>query len=234
MSENKDIKNVHSGHRDRMRAKLLKRGIDAFDDHEILEFLLFYVNKRKNTNPTGHKLMEKFKTLSGVFDASFEELCSVDGVGEAGASLLRLVGQLPNRLSAESAEKKIRLVTNRDAAEYCMQFLKGLDHERMLLISLNSVKDVLAVDIVSDGTFNATNADVRKILELAFLRKATGVILAHNHPGDSPHPSASDTTITAKITGILEGINIAVIDHIICSDDSYCSMSERGIMDMFH
>ena len=101
----------------------------------------------------------------------------------------------------------------------------------MIVVSLNSLRDVLAVDVVSEGTFNATNADVRKILEIALLRKATGIILAHNHPGDSPHPSAADTAITAKIMTVLEGINIAVIDHIICSNGSYSSMSERGVMD---
>ena len=232
MSENKDVKNVHAGHRERMRTKFLKRGIDAFDDHEILEFLLFYVNKQRNTNPIGHNLIEKFKTLEAVFDASYEELLAVDGVGEAGASLIKLIGQIPNRLSSDGARRKIRLVTSRDAAEYCAQFFKGLDHERMLMISLNSVKDVLAVDVISDGSFNATNADVRKIVELALQRKATGVILSHNHPSDSPHPSAADTLATTKIMDILEGINIAVIDHIICSDDSFCSMSERGLMDM--
>ena len=67
MSENKDIKNVHSGHRDRMRAKLLKRGIDAFDDHEILEFLLFYVNKRKNTNPPNKALQSLHQTRRSAF-----------------------------------------------------------------------------------------------------------------------------------------------------------------------
>ena len=231
MSENKDIKNVHSGHRERMRAKFLKRGIDAFDDHEILEFLLFYVNKRKNTNPLGHALMAKFKTLEAVFGATFEELCEVDGLGEVGATLIKLVGAIPNRLSINAMEKKVRLASHRDAAEYCAGFLKGIEHERMIMVSLNSMRDVLAVDVISDGTFNATNADIRKILKTALLRKASGVILAHNHPGDTCHPSAADTLVTSKIMGVLESINIAVIDHIICGDDSYSSMSERGVLD---
>lgn len=229
-NENKNV-NIHSGHRERMRKKLLKHGIGAFEDHEILEFLLFYVNKQKDTNPIGHKLIDKFKSLEAVFGASFNELCSVDGINEVGAALIMLVGALPNRLSLNSAKQKAHLGSHREAAEFCSQFFKGLDYEKMIVVSVNSAREVLAVDEVSTGTTNATSVDIRKILEIALLRKATGIILAHNHPSDSPHPSAGDTAVTTRIISVLEGINISVIDHIICSNDSYSSMSERGLLD---
>ncbi len=229
----KDTKkdNIHKGHRERVRKRFLKDGINAFEDHQILEFLLFYVHKIKDTNPIGHALINKFKSLDGVFSASYEELCSVDGISESGASLIMLIGQLRNRISRDTMEKKVRFSTHRDAAEYCMKLFDGLSVEKLFLISLNSMKDVISTDVISEGTCNATTADMRKILEIAMLRKASGVIITHNHPGDSPHPSSSDVAVTTKIINLLESINISVIDHIICSGSDYSSMSERGILE---
>ena len=223
--------NVHKGHRERVRQRFLQGGIDSLDDYQILEFLLFYVHKRKDTNPLGHELINKFKTLDGVFSATYEELCSVDGIGDSGASLITLIGQLRNRIKRSNMTRKVRLYTTEDAAEYCAQYFEDLPNERMIVISLNSKKDVIATDIISEGGPNSALVDVRKVLEIALLRKASGIILSHNHPGDSTHPSASDLVVTSNIIRVLEGINISVIDHIICNDKTYTSLAERGFLD---
>ncbi|MBQ8588547.1 MAG: DNA repair protein RadC [Clostridia bacterium] len=227
----KEKYDIHKGHRERVRKRFLRGGIDVLDDHQVLELLLFYVHKVKDTNPIGHELIAKFKSLEGVFAATYDELCSVKGINEAGATLIMLIGQLRNRLSLGNVQKKVRLDDARDAGEYCMTFFKDLPTERMIVISLNSRKEVIATDIISDGNSNATVVDVRKILETALLRKASGVVLSHNHPGDTTHPSSSDVAVTERIIQVLEGINISVIDHIICNDDSFESMSERGFLD---
>jgi DNA repair protein RadC len=234
MPDNKENKkvNIHSGHRERMRTRFFRGGIDALEDHEILEFLLFYVHKVKDTNPLGHALIKKFKTLDGVFSASRDELCKVDGISDSGAALLMLIGSLYNRIRKSANTKKAVISNAESAGQYCMELLKDLPNERMMVVSLNSLREVLSADVVSDGTCNATSADIRKILEIAMLRKASGVLLCHNHIGDSPNPSVSDIGATNRIISVLEGINISVIDHVICSGDTYVSMSERGILDV--
>ncbi len=229
--ENTKDQNVHAGHRERMRKRFFEKGIDSFQDHEILEFLLYYVYRNGNTNPIGHALMDKFKTIDGVFGATYDELCSVKGVGEKGAILIMYINELRNRLSRSSVEKKVRLATHRDAADYCFKFFEGLSSEKFILISLNSKRDVIAADVISDGTCSASSVDIRRIMEIVLLRKPSGVILSHNHPGDSPHPSSSDLAVTSRIIDLLEGIDIAVIDHIICSGKDYCSLSERGMLE---
>ena len=72
---------VHNGHRQRMRKRFLDHGIDNFDDHNVLEMLLFYSNARSDTNPLAHELIDHFGSLSAVFDAPMEELMAVKGVG---------------------------------------------------------------------------------------------------------------------------------------------------------
>jgi len=224
-------KNIHAGHRARMRDKLLKSGIDVFTDHELLEFLMYYIHRTKDTNPIGHALIDRFGSIGGVFSASYEELIKVDGISDAGAAFIIFVSQLADRVSRSEIPKKAMLSSYKESGEYCMQYFKGLRKERFVLVCLDSERRVISSDIISEGSSNATVVDIRKIVEIAMNKGACGVVLSHNHPGDSTHPSSADVAVTARIINVLEGINISVIDHIICNGETYTSMSERGILD---
>ena len=230
MDKNTEKKNVHAGHRERVRERFLKEGISGFEDHQILEFLMFYIHKVKDTNVIGHNLIKEFGSLDNVFFAEYDDLCNVDGVGPAGATLISFIGQLISRVSSKDIKQGTVLSTTTETGLYCVEYFKNLPNERFILISMNCEHSVLGVDIISDGDYKATAVDMRKIVNIALKRKAAAVILAHNHPGDSTHPSDSDVIITGKIINILEGLDIAVADHIICNNTTFSSMEERGIL----
>ena len=78
----------HAGHRQRLRERFLKMGLDSFEPHEVLELLLTYSIPRKNTNVIAHKLIDKFGSISAVFDAPCEALMSVDSITENSAVLI--------------------------------------------------------------------------------------------------------------------------------------------------
>ena len=231
MSKETDNKNVHEGHRKRVRERFLKNGLKDFEDYQILEFLLFYVYKRKDTNEIAHELLNEFGSLENVFGATCDEMRSVKGIGESAAILVSLIGQMQNRINNKCLEPGVFLTTDEITGNYCVDYMKNLKHERLILISMNSEKKVLGVDVISEGDHGATSVDVRKIVTSALKRKATAVVIAHNHPGDSVHPSDSDIVITGRIVSVLEGMDIAVTDHIICNDTTYTSMASRGILD---
>ena len=195
----KKEENLHAGHRERVRARFLKNGISDFEDYQILEFLLFYVYSRKDTNEIGHALIREFGSLSNVFAATTDELTKVPGVGEKGAALISMIGQLNHRLSFKPIKGGTYLHTCDILGQYCIDYFKNLNTERLILISMNCEHKVLGVDVISDGDHSATVVDIRKILNIALKRKATTVALAHNHPGDSPNPSDSDIVISKKI-----------------------------------
>ena len=69
MSENKGL---HDGHRNRVRERFVKDGIEHFFDHQVIELLLFYGIPRKDTNDIAHNLLNKFGSFSGVFDAPLD------------------------------------------------------------------------------------------------------------------------------------------------------------------
>jgi len=187
---NSDIekKNIHEGHRKRVRERFLQSGISSFDDYQLLEFLMFYVHKRKDTNEIGHALMDEFGSLENVFSASYDELCAVPGVGESGASLITLVGQMRNRINQKPKKGVTYLKTTEIMGEFCIDLFKDLATERLILLSLNCERKLLGVDIISDGDYSATVVDIRKILSYALKRKATMVVLLTIIPATVPTP----------------------------------------------
>ena len=84
---------IHDGHRQRMRERFQKTGLENFDKHEVLEILLYNCIPRANTNELAHRLIDRFKTVGRVLQASQEELMSVKGVGENTAHYLSLLNQ---------------------------------------------------------------------------------------------------------------------------------------------
>ena len=85
---------IHDGHRERLRKKFKEGNIE---DHELLELLLFSSIPRRNTNEIAHRLIDKFGSVNGVFNASERALCSVEGVGENSAMLIKTVSKCIER-----------------------------------------------------------------------------------------------------------------------------------------
>ncbi len=223
-------KAIHKGHRQRVKKRFLKEGLDSFAEHEVLELLLFYAIPQKDTNEIAHELLEKFGSLDNVLSAKVHELCKVKHIKEEVATFLNFIGQLRGRIAVRTKKKNIRDID--EAGEFCCELLKEYTEERLILISLNGKMDVLGVDTISKGDFSSTVVNIRKIVEIALERRAISVILTHNHPGDTVHPSDSDLTSTGHIMRVLEGMGIQFTDHIICSGDKFVSMSQRGMLDL--
>ena len=98
------MENLHEGHRKRMKERFIKSGLDDFAPHNILELLLFYSIPRGDTNPVAHRLIDTFGSLSGVFDATPEELAKVDGVGENSAILISMIPQIARKYLEDKAD----------------------------------------------------------------------------------------------------------------------------------
>ena len=84
----------HQGHRERLRQRFRRSGLEAFAPHEALELLLTYAIPRRDTKPIAYALMKRFGSLHGVFQASAEELRQVEGIGDSAAALLEMIERL--------------------------------------------------------------------------------------------------------------------------------------------
>lgn len=225
---------VHAGHRDRVKNKFLTEGLDRFEPHEVLELLLFYGIPLKDTNPAGHALLQKFGSLSGVFDAPIEELVQVKGVGKSAATLIKLIPELCRRYQENWGRDKNRIFSNEEAGEYLIRKFVGRSNEAVVLMLLDSRSHLLYCDVVSEGSAVAANIYIKQIVRLAVRYNAVYAILSHNHPSGSCMPSKQDLDTTRWVFEALQTVEVRLADHIIVSGNDFLSLADSGIMqDLF-
>ena len=219
---------IHDGHRQRLKDRFLREGLDGFTDVQVLELLLFYVVPRRDTNPIAHALVDRFGSLARVLDASVVKLTEVDGISENGATFLKLVREIERRYALSQGEEII-LNTIDDCCEYLTRFFKGKRNETVFLLSLDAKLKLLSCREVGEGSVNYASVPIRRCVEMALEDGATSVILAHNHPSGLAVPSGDDIVTTRRLAMALSAVEIQLVDHIVVADDDYVSMVQSGI-----
>ncbi len=222
--------NVHAGHRQRVKDRYLLEGLDAFEDHQVLELLLFYAIPRKDTNELAHRMIKEFGSLAGLFEANAKDIARRCDVSENTAILISLIPSLSRRYFLGKWGEKPIINSSSKAGEYAISLLAGRIYEVFYVICLDTQNRVNHADMVHEGTINEAAIYPRLIVETALRHQASSVILAHNHPGGSIQPSGADISVTKRIVTALESISIKVLDHIIVAGDRYTSFAERGLL----
>ena len=227
-------KNLHEGHRDRLKSQFLENGLDGFQEHQILELLLFYSIPQKDTNDLAHELLNTFGSLDGVLDASYEDLITVKGIKHHSATLITMMPQLFRRYNISKTDK-INIFTPDTATaylfdkykEYLRSKLIAYTDEIFIVLCLDNSNAIKNCCLLSKGSATEVNVNPREVVEVAIRNKATNIIIAHNHPGGFAYPSDPDVNFTKQLADILESIKINLRDHIIISDKRMFSMASH-------
>lgn len=219
---------LHSGHRDRIRERFLKEGLDSFSDVQVLEFLLFYCIARADTNPLAHALLERFGSLSQVMEAPVTELMKVKGVGANTAIFLKLIPQAGRFYQTDRNSNVRVLSTLESCAEYLLPYFIGKHVETVYLLCLDAKCKLLGCFKITEGNVNSAGISVRKVVEQALAANASTVVLAHNHPGGVAVPSREDIQTTMQLASALQAVDVQLADHVVVADDDYVSMVQSG------
>ena len=220
--------NLHSGHRERMRKKFIADS-DALYPHEILEVILYGANKRKNTNGIAHALLNKFGSLSAVFDAPIEELIKVDGVGKQSAVLIKTYPAVFRRYQKDKLADKKKIYNFGDALSYCKQLLENSDREEFFVICLSGTGNILDKKKWK-GTLNRITVTIREIVEFCILVQPAGVIIAHSHPNGLVKPSNKDVIVTKELYNSMRSMDIRLMEHLIVNETDYFSFMREGML----
>jgi len=220
----------HDGHRQRMKERCKREGMENFQEHEVLEFLLFYAIPYRDTNDLAHQLLKRFGNLAGVFGASYEDLLTVSGMGPNAAMLLSAIRQITRYYEKVLWQPKEPLLDTMSMAAYLKPLFIGAEKEMFYLLCLNAQNQVIHVVKLAEGSLSEVVVYPAQVVKEALLHKSRSVVLAHNHPGNSLRPTSSDLSLTKTLVDALRMVSIRVLDHIVIAGDQYVSFVERGYM----
>ncbi len=219
---------IHTGHRDRMRARFSETGFKGMHEHEMLEMLLYYSVPRRDTNPLAHALIDRFGSLAGVLQANTEQLLSVDGVTMNTVTLIRMILPLFHQYRKSSSEG-IRLNTPDKTAEYLINYYSGVLSEQVVVICIDASCKVVGFETVCEGDTSSCLINCRRLIEIVLKYPMTsGVILSHNHPNGVALPSRDDVESTSELFKTLANVNIKLVDHIIVAGEEFTSMASSA------
>lgn len=207
---------------DRPREKLLAKGAEALSDQELLAVLLGKGSARLDVMALAAKLARVLDEKG--LDVRIEDLTGFDGVGEAKATLvLAAIEFARRRIKPEG----LKINTPADVLPLIRHFADR-KQEHFLAVTINGANEVLNVRVVSIGLIDRSPVHPREVFAEALTDRASGIIVAHNHPAGGLEPSPSDIDATEQIKEAGEIIGIEVLDHIIFNRKGYFSFLESG------
>lgn len=219
--------NLHKQHRQRMKNRFLNEGLEKFEQHNILELLLFFAIPQADTNEQAHRLLNTFGSISSVFNAPYDELVKVRGIGDHAATLIKLIPELLSvyvKDKTERAGKKAFTVD--DAAKYLIPYYFGCQNEVVRALYFDNGMNLMDNIVIFEGDVNSAKLSYGDIARLAIMRGYPNIIVAHNHPNGAPIPSLEDNETTSVLLNSLNMLNINLIEHIIISDNQYTKILE--------
>lgn len=219
----------HAGHRARLRERLACEP-QAVADYEVLELLLGYALSRKDTQPLARELLRRFGSIRGVVDARPDELAQTPGFGPGLMAFWQVLREVLARRASSPLRLREVLASPEAVAHMAQERLAGTPHEESWLALVDAQNRLIAWERLTRGGVSAVAVQPRDVLEAALKRKASGIILVHNHPGGDARPSQPDLALTAELQSLAPHLGLRFLDHVIVTDGDCYSISQRKVL----
>ncbi|MDG1709385.1 MAG: DNA repair protein RadC, partial [Emcibacteraceae bacterium] len=188
-----------SGHRERLKSRFRKGGVDGLADYELLELNLMLAIPRRDVKPLAKDLIKEFGSFAEVISASPERLKEFSGVGENVVTTLKLAEASAQKLAEGSILEKPVLSNWQALIKYCNAQLAYKKNEQFRVLFLDRQNRLIMDEKMQEGTIDHTPVYPREIIKRALELGSTAIILVHNHPSGDPTPSREDIDMTKKI-----------------------------------
>lgn len=223
-------KNPTEGHRQRLRDKFLKSGLDGFHDYEIIELLLTLGTPRKDCKPIAKKALKKFGSLKEVLETDPNELKSIKGIGDNNVFGLKIAQAVARRYLADRIIDKDIVRSADEVMAYLKHSLRDKNREAFLVIYLNGRNQILKMEELFKGTLTTSAVYPREVVKRALDNNAAALVFVHNHPSGNPNPSQDDLTITKKLKAAAKAIDVSIHDHLIIAGNEVYSFADNGLI----
>lgn len=223
---------THAGHRQRLRQRFKKTGLDGFADYEVIELILTLAIPRTDVKQPAKQLIKRFGNLRGILDAPIEEMRGVDGLGEVTPVALKIIRSAATLYLQQAAESVDSLADSQRLAEFWRMRIGSLANEVFQVAYLDSGYRLLrdGVEELEQGTVDRAAVYPRRVIESALRRGAAAIVLAHNHPNGNVTPSEHDKLLTRAIVLAAETVHLKVLDHLIVSIDEVFGFRKAGLL----
>lgn len=218
---------------ERPRERLLRNGAENLSNVELLAVLLRTGTRKMNAIELARSILEDSQgKIGGIASMSIDSLLKLAGVGPAKASTIASAFELGRRCASENTTKCRKNISSPGAVYKLMiPHMKNLDHEECWVLFLNRANNLISKEKMSSGGLESTLIDSKSIIRRALEKKASGLILVHNHPSGNPVPGSADITQTRLLKKGLETCDISLLDHVVVADNSYYSFANEEVVE---
>ncbi|MBM7405547.1 MULTISPECIES: RadC family protein [Sphingomonas] len=219
-----------TGHRARLRGRLLDDGGEALLDHELIEYLLALAIPRRDTKPLAKALLHEFGGLGGLLSADPRAIARVPGMGDTAVAALKIAHASAIRmLRGEMAARPV--LSNWQAVlDYLQAEMAYHSIERVRVLHLNVRNMLIRDELVAEGSIDQAPIYAREVIRRAIELGSAAIILVHNHPSGDVTPSRADIDLTRIVMQAARHLDIAVHDHIVIGTQGHTSLRAKGLM----
>lgn len=216
---------------DELRERMLKHGAATLSDAELLSLLIRHTDTQAEVTALARRVLDAARNdLRELGRMNTHDLLAVAGMTTTKALMVTAALELGQRRHHVIERDRARVATSFDADALLRPHLKDLHHEEFWLLALDRGLRVLDTVRVSSGGMHGTVADPKLIFRMALERRASAIILAHNHPSGQLRPSEEDIRLTKKLVEAGKFMEITVQDHVIVCSTGYYSFADNGMM----
>ncbi len=211
------------------REKMYAAGAASLNDSELLAVILGSGTQKENAVELARTLLRAAdNSLKGLSRLSFEDLCSIPGIGTAKACKIMAVFALATRTECETESPLPTISSAKDVVQILGPQMRNLKHEECWVLYLNRGNRLIAKERLSIGGVSSTVIDARIVIKKAVEKLASSIIIAHNHPSGNPRPGEMDRRQTRHLKEAAALLDIALLDHVIIAGNRFYSFSEEN------
>ena len=226
--DNED-RDIHKGHRQRMRRKFADYTARTFDTYELLEMLLYNAIPYKDTNPVSKKLLARFGSLDGVLSANEDELVTCDGIGRAAAALIRTVGEITSDEGVGLSSEDYRCFDDyQTAGRFMADYLADSDGYAVAVMLLDNRMRLIDVTTLFSSDYCSGTVRAEVFIEYALKNRASVVIIAHTHPHGPLYPSHEDMVTNNMISDALVSVGVGLAEHFVVMGEGFVGTMGGG------
>ena len=216
---------------ERPRERLLQLGQQQLTDAELLAIILGGGTTEQTAVELARGLLTRFGGLRALADCSPAELRKVRGIGAAKSAAIKAALEIARRFGTQPTPTKAGAFLNPEAVFERYRTTLGTEKRETFLALLLDAKNRLIRDVtISLGSLTQSIVHPREVFEPAIRDSAASVLFVHNHPSGDTTPSSEDIEITRRLRQTGEVIGIRVLDHVIVSESSYTSLTQKGLL----